>query len=83
MSITEERQFLFWRRERLAVILGNPTAYKTCSQCRSILSKKMGICPFCAAYRFDEDERTLRVTVAIMRQMPFPSGAGFAPRLPY
>ncbi len=41
------------RAEAAAKIAANPTAYKVCEGCNSILGNSTAICPNCHSYRFD------------------------------
>ncbi|MEI6673749.1 MAG: hypothetical protein WCO57_01090 [Verrucomicrobiota bacterium] len=41
------------RAEAAAKIAANPTAYKVCEGCDSILSSSTALCPNCHSYRFD------------------------------
>ena len=41
------------RAEAAAKIAANPTAYKVCEGCYSILGSSTTLCPNCHSYRFD------------------------------
>lgn len=42
------------RRARAEKIVSNPTGFKVCEGCESIVSVKPVTCPNCHGYRFDE-----------------------------
>ena len=50
------------RQSRIAHVLKKPDQYKVCDQCRGVVPKTMGICPFCATYRFNEEIDYLKET---------------------
>lgn len=37
-------------------IIANPSQYKVCEGCGSIVTESTPICPNCSAYRFDSDK---------------------------
>lgn len=41
------------RAARAAKIIANPSGYKVCEGCESIVVKKANTCPNCNGYRFD------------------------------
>jgi hypothetical protein len=41
------------RAQTAAKIAANPTAYKVCEGCSSILGSSTALCPNCHGYRFD------------------------------
>lgn len=41
------------RAERAGKIIANPTAFKVCEGCESIVTAKTTVCSNCSAYRFD------------------------------
>ncbi len=43
------------RAETAARIASNPTGYKVCEGCDSIVGSGTAICPNCHSYRFDSD----------------------------
>ncbi len=43
------------RREIATTIANDPTSYKLCTVCGSIVDKEAANCPDCYAYRFDID----------------------------
>jgi uncharacterized paraquat-inducible protein A len=49
-------------RQRAARIIKHPDNYKVCCGCDSILSRVVGICPRCSAYRYDSSPETVRAT---------------------
>lgn len=44
------------RQEMAKTIIGNPSHYKVCEGCGSIVTEVTPICPNCSAYRFDNDK---------------------------
>lgn len=42
------------RQEKAAEIAANPTVYKVCEGCDSIVGHQVVLCPNCHSYRFDE-----------------------------
>lgn len=44
------------RRRQAEKILENPSHFKICEGCDSIVVKRVAICPGCDSYRFDEAE---------------------------
>ena len=43
------------RREIATTVSNDPTSYKLCAVCGSIVDKSAATCPDCYAYRFDAD----------------------------
>ena len=81
--MTAQDEGLHWqiRREQVAHIARRPEAYKVCDQCRSLASRSVSHCPFCAAYRFIEDIEYIRATLAEMAGRALPLGAPVVPRI--
>lgn len=48
------------RREAAAKILAEPSKYKICESCGSIVARKASTCPNCNAYRFDSRVESVR-----------------------
>ena len=69
------------RLEGLRRIADQAEDFKECDQCRSISPKRYGLCPWCRCYRFNEDVETVRATLALMAERPWPLNAGVVPRL--
>ncbi len=44
------------RARRAQKIVDNPSKYKICEGCESIVAVKVNICPNCHSYRFEADE---------------------------
>lgn len=44
------------RKEMATLIINDPSAFKVCEGCGSIVSRQTSICPNCNAYRFDTKE---------------------------
>ncbi|MDF1756549.1 MAG: hypothetical protein P1U89_27440 [Verrucomicrobiales bacterium] len=44
------------RAKKARRIVRNPSMYKVCMGCDSIVASKVNICPNCHAYRFQADE---------------------------
>ncbi len=42
------------RREKAEQIAANPSGYKVCEGCDSIVGAQVVLCPNCHSYRFDE-----------------------------
>jgi hypothetical protein len=47
------------RAETAAKIASNPTNYKVCEGCDSIVGKTTTICPNCHSFRFDAEPHTV------------------------
>ena len=54
--MSKENTALAERAKRARRIVKNPTLYKVCFGCDSIVASKVNICPNCHAYRFECDE---------------------------
>jgi hypothetical protein len=54
--MSKENAALAERAKRARRIVKNPTLYKVCFGCDSIVASKVNICPNCHAYRFECDE---------------------------
>lgn len=54
--MTKENAALAERAKRARRIVKNPSLYKVCFGCDSIVASKVNICPNCHAYRFESDE---------------------------
>ncbi len=57
--MTKENAALAERAKRARRIVKNPTLYKVCFGCDSIVASKVNICPNCHAYRFECDEESV------------------------
>lgn len=51
--MAQENTALADRAKRARRIVKNPTLYKVCLGCESIVSAKVHICPNCHAYRYE------------------------------
>lgn len=47
------------RARKAEKIIANPTAYKVCEGCESIVTARVPTCPNCHGYRFDEDPKSV------------------------
>ncbi len=47
------------RAETAARIASNPSSYKVCEGCDSIVGKTTAICPNCHSFRFDDTPETV------------------------
>ena len=56
MHMTKDDTALADRAKRARRIVKNPTLYKVCMGCDSIVASKVNICPNCHAYRFEIGE---------------------------
>ena len=54
--MSNENTALAERAKRARRIVKNPTLYKVCMGCDSIVASKVNICPNCHAYRFECNE---------------------------
>jgi hypothetical protein len=45
------------REKRARRIVRNPSQYKVCGGCDSIVAAKVHICPNCHSYRFEDDKQ--------------------------
>jgi hypothetical protein len=54
------------RAERAALIVRQPTLYKVCEGCESIVVRDAGTCPNCHGYRFDDDPERVRSQAEIL-----------------
>ncbi len=53
--MAQENTALAERAKRARRIVKNPSLYKVCMGCDSIVASKVNICPNCHAYRFELD----------------------------
>jgi|TARA_B110000305_G_C19125796_1_gene486524 hypothetical protein len=53
--MAQENTALAERAKRARRIVKNPSLYKVCMGCDSIVASKVNICPNCHAYRFEID----------------------------
>lgn len=53
--MTEQDTSLLDRARRAQKIAENPSSYKICQGCLSIVAAKVHICPNCHSYRYEED----------------------------
>jgi len=53
--MTQENAHLADRAQRAAKIVANPSDYKVCEGCESIVRVHVVTCPNCHGYRFDDD----------------------------
>ena len=81
MTQDEQELHLRERRRQVEYILQRAANYKACDQCRSIMPKSIGHCPWCAAYRFNEDVDYVKATAAEMAGTAVPLGAPVVPRI--
>lgn len=54
--MAHEDPALIERAKRARRIVRNPSQYKVCLGCDSIVANKVNICPNCHSYRFELDE---------------------------
>ncbi|NLT70205.1 MAG: hypothetical protein GXX91_05865 [Verrucomicrobiaceae bacterium] len=54
--MSKENTALAERAKRARRIVKNPSLYKVCMGCDSIVASKVNICPNCHAYRFECDQ---------------------------
>lgn len=54
------------RRAAAAVILENPSQYKVCESCGSIVTRPVAVCPNCSGYRFDPDPQRVREQASLL-----------------
>jgi Zn finger protein HypA/HybF involved in hydrogenase expression len=47
------------RAEAAAKIVANPTNYKVCEGCESIVGRATAICPNCHSFRFDSESEAV------------------------
>lgn len=47
------------RAQQAEKIISNPTGYKICFGCSSIVAAKVTLCPNCHSYRFETDEASI------------------------
>lgn len=52
-------QALQEREKRARRIVRNPSQYKVCGGCDSIVAAKVHICPNCHSYRFQDDKQVV------------------------
>jgi hypothetical protein len=53
--MSQENPHLAERAQKAAKIIADPTAFKVCESCESIVAARVTMCPNCNGYRFDED----------------------------
>ena len=83
--MTNEALEQLWvvRLEGLRSTVAHAADYRECDQCRSIVPKQMGLCPWCHCYRFKEDAETVLGTLREMAKNPYPVTLGVVPRLSF
>ncbi|MCB1229895.1 MAG: hypothetical protein KDN19_06495 [Verrucomicrobiae bacterium] len=54
--MANEDPALIERAKRARRIVRNPSQYKVCHGCDSIVAAKVSICPNCHGYRFEQEE---------------------------
>lgn len=57
--MAEQDNSLLDRARRAQKIVENPSKYKICEGCESIVASKVHICPNCHSYRFEEDHASV------------------------
>ena len=55
----ENQDSLEQRAQQAAKIIQNPTRYKVCLGCDSIVASKVTLCPNCHGYRFEDDQQSV------------------------
>ena len=58
------------RREIALKIASNPTDYKICEGCDSIVVRGSDICPNCHAYRFNVEEKDIITQAQLLGSRP-------------
>ncbi len=58
------------RAKRAAQIVEQPTRYKICEGCESILTKEANTCPNCHGYRFDDDPQRVVTQAQLLGSRP-------------
>jgi len=56
------------RAEQTGKIIQNPTRYKVCLGCESIVAIKVTLCPNCHGYRYDQDQAAVISQAKILGQ---------------
>ena len=56
---SEKQQIGSDRAQRAAEIARNPSKYKICHGCDSIVVASVDLCPSCHSYRFEDDPMTV------------------------
>lgn len=81
--MTDKVRDIHWavRRHNTDCIIEAAELYKVCDQCRSIFSRKAGICTVCGTYRFDETPERVRETAQLGASVPFPFTEAVVPRI--
>lgn len=51
-------------------IVRNPSKYKVCVGCESIVATKTAICPNCHGYRYEFDEQSVVAQAQLLGQRP-------------
>ncbi len=62
----KENTALAERARRARRIRKNPSLYKVCFGCDSIVASKVNICPNCHAYRFECDEERVKDQATVL-----------------
>ncbi len=57
--MAQEESALLERAKRARRIVKNPTQFKVCLGCDSIVAAKVNICPNCHSYRYEEEENAV------------------------
>ena len=77
----KQLEHLAYRQELAHIYSSYPAYFKVCNHCRSVSFKEVGLCPFCAAYSFNESPDEVIETAKFIGTSAFPYNAGVVPRL--
>lgn len=58
------------RARRAQAIIANPSEYKVCEGCESIVRRRVANCPNCNGYRFDEDPQAVILQAKTLAARP-------------
>jgi RNA polymerase subunit RPABC4/transcription elongation factor Spt4 len=70
------------RAERIESVLKEPSKFKVCEGCSSLLFNRagVGICPYCGAYRFSTDPESIIEIAKLLENRTLALGCAVLPR---
>lgn len=58
------------RAQKAAAIIAEPSGFKVCEGCDSIVRERVACCPNCNGYRFDDSAEAVRAQARILAARP-------------
>lgn len=72
ITATEQLESLNAERGRMAArIVRNPTKFKVCCKCDSLLHASSGLCPQCHGYRFETEPGLVQAQARLLSERDF------------